>query len=319
MLMMTSILAAANAWEKLPDLPAPNGGFIAGETDGKVVVVGGTNWQSEQKAWLSTVHQFDPVSLTWMTLEPLTEPIAYGIGATIDGAFVVVGGTDGQHPRPGLIRIAKGRVTVSKSGGLTLPAVIGAGGAVNGEIIAVGGADDAANVKGLGRTTTGLDPKSGTIRMLADYPGPGFGVAASAVSRGELFLFAGVKWNAATNGVANFSEAYAFSLRENRWRTVKPYPIAARGVTAVALDDRHIYLAGGYGADAFTDRAFVYDVVADTYRDARVLPYPGQVGLVKCGEYVYCIGGEDRMKHRSAALHRIAISELLKLTSAAAQ
>ncbi|MEO6003948.1 MAG: kelch repeat-containing protein [Opitutus sp.] len=315
--MITSILVTADAWEKLPDLPAPNGGFVAGETDGKVVVVGGTNWQSEQKAWLSTVHQFDPATSTWTTLDPLAEPLAYGIGGKSDGAFVVVGGTTGQHPWPGLIRIARGRVTVSNSGGLTQPAVVGAGGVINDELIAVGGADDAANVKGLGRATTALNVKTGAARTLAEYPGPGFGVAASAVISGELFLFAGVKWDAATNAIANFSEAYAFSVSQNRWRALKPYPLSARGVTAVALDDHHIYLAGGYGADAFTDRAFIYDVAADTYRPAPVLPYPGQVGLVRCGEFVYCIGGEDRMKHRSAALHRIAVTVLLKTPPAA--
>ena len=83
-------------------------------------------------------------------------------------------------------------------------------------------------------------------------------------------------------------------------------------MTAVVLDERHLYLAGGYADDGFTDRAFVYDIIADTYRPAPALPYKAQVGLVKCGAYVYCLGGEDRMKHRSAAAFRIKASLLVQ-------
>jgi hypothetical protein len=34
------------------------------------------------------------------------------------------------------------------------------------------------------------------------------------------------------------------------------------------------------------------------------------VTLVKLGNWVYCLGGEDRKRHRSAAVHRIAADQL---------
>jgi N-acetylneuraminic acid mutarotase len=188
---------------------------------------------------------------------------------------------------------------------LKQPAVLSASGAIDGQIIIVGGTDDAANVKGLSRATIAFDPSMGTTRELAEFPGAGFGVAGSAVVGGELFVFAGVIWDAGHNAIANTTDAHAFSLARNQWRSLAPYPVPVRGVTAVALDDHHIYLAGGYGADDFTDQAFVYDVTRDRYVAAEALPYRGQVGLVKCGDYVYCIGGEDRMKHRTDAMYRI--------------
>jgi hypothetical protein len=79
----------------------------------------------------------------------------------------------------------------------------------------------------------------------------------------------------------------------------------------VALDERHIYLAGGY-RDDFTADAVIYDVKTDSYRKAKPLPYAAMVALVKCEGFVYCIGGEDKMKSRSDKFFRIPVSELLK-------
>jgi len=77
-------------------------------------------------------------------------------------------------------------------------------------------------------------------------------------------------------------------------------------VTAVPLDDDHIYLAGGYGGemDDFTASAFIYDVKRDAYTAATPLPYAGMVSLVRDGGWLYCLGGEDRKQHRMDAFHR---------------
>jgi len=314
-IMSNARSAAAQSWEKLPSMPVPSGGFIAGEHEGKIIVLGGTNWEGGQKAWLSSVFQFDPAAKTWVQLASLSTPIAYGAGVTIGNTFVVLGGSTGQAPSRALIRVVGGKVETVPTGGLTQPAVLSASGAIDGQIIVVGGTDDAANVKGLGRATIAFDPKTGTTRELSEFPGAGFGVAGNAVVNGELFVFAGVTWNAGHNAIANTMDAHAFSLARNQWRSLAAYPIPVRGLTAVALDADHIYLAGGYGAEDFTDRAFVYDVTSDRYEAAVALPYRGQVGLVKCGDYVYCIGGEDRMKHRTDAVFRIFVSTLLKAKS----
>jgi N-acetylneuraminic acid mutarotase len=129
---------------------------------------------------------------------------------------------------------------------------------------------------------------------------------------GELFVFAGAKWNPETDGVMNVTGAYAYSVARNQWRELRPCPAAVRGVTAVPLSESTIYLAGGYGPDGFTDKAVIYDIVRDSYEEAQPLPYAAQVGLVKAGEFIYCVGGEDRMKHRSDAFHRIRISEVAR-------
>ena len=98
------------------------------------------------------------------------------------------------------------------------------------------------------------------------------------------------------------------------WRKLKPLPFAVRGLTAVALDDGRIYLAGGYKTDpeGFTDDALIYDVKSDSYSPARPLPYAAMVGLVALDGFVYCIGGEDKQKHRTDKFFRVRVDELTR-------
>ena len=98
-----------------------------------------------------------------------------------------------------------------------------------------------------------------------------------------------------------------------RWEKLAPLPYAVRGLTACALDGRRILLAGGYKNDAeeFTDEAFVYDINTGKYTPTQPLPYKAMVSLVKVGDWIYCLGGEDRKKHRTDAVFRIKWKELL--------
>ena len=302
--------ASANTWEKLAPLPVPNGGFISGESQGTILVVGGTNWIGETKNWLNTVYRFDPATLAWTELEPLRFPLAYGIGANFGSRFVVVAGTTGTSPWHGVVSIEGNQVRSTTEGGVSTAAVLSAGGVIDGEIIVVGGTDDAANVRSLSRDVRGIHLASGQTRTLPSFPGAGIGTAASAVVAGQLFVFAGARWDPALARVQNVAEAWAFSPTRGEWRPLEPYPLEARGVSAVALDKHRIYLAGGYLADDFTDRAFIFDTRTGSYTRALPLPYKGQVGLVRCGDYVYCIGGEDQLRHRTDAVHRVRITEL---------
>lgn len=307
-----SLTAGAHSWEKLAPLPAPNGGLVCGEVDGKILAIGGTNWETgARKNWLTTVSQFDPATLRWSSLGTLKQPIAYGMGATVGGVFIVVGGSTGQASFAGVIRVKHGKVSSSPTGGIAAPAVISAGGRIGDEIVFAGGTDDAANIKGLGNHAAAWNVRTGALRPLPAYPGPGFGIAAFAVAGDELYVFGGAKWDAQSKTAAtNFSDALAFSPRTNVWRRLQPYPFAVRGQAAIALDDRHIYVGGGYANDEFIDRAFIYDVAKDRYTPAPALPYKAGPHLVKSGGFIYCFGGEDRQKHRSDLVYRIKISDL---------
>ena len=255
--------------------------------------MGGTNWSGGKKNWLKKVHEFDPVQKTWHAGIERTAPVAYAVVFQQEASFVTSGGYDG------IKNIDTGRV---KHG------VLSAGGQVNGMMILAGGTDDPANLTGLSREVWTL---SKSHIQKANYPGKPFATAASAVLAKELFVFGGMNYDAETKMPVNSAEAYAFSPERNVWRKLTPLTAPTRGVTAVTLDDGHIYIAGGY-RDDFTAEAVIYDVKADIYHKATPLPYAAMVGLVKMGDHIYCLGGEDKKQSRTDKFFRIPVVELLK-------
>ena len=91
---------------------------------------------------------------------------------------------------------------------------------------------------------------------------------------------------------------------------------ASDAASAAAQDNRFIYLAGGYqdSEKGFVDAAFIYDIREDRYAPATRLPYRANVGLVQAGGHVYCLGGEDKLRHRTASCYRIKVEDLRPLS-----
>ena len=313
LMMIASVVIAVRPvqaqWEPLPPLPEPNGGFISGHQDGKLVIVGGTNWEGGKKNWLKAVRVFAPETGQWGEIA-FGYPVAYGVGAQSGGSsFRFIGGSDGKEPFKAIGHVAADRASFLKAPRLPPSVVLASGGEVKGSLILVGGSDDAGNLAGVTSSTFLIT--SSTSKRLADYPGKPFATAASAVAGNELFVFGGMNYDAEAKLPANSSEAYAFSPTRNVWRKLKPLAVPTRGLTAVTLDEGHIYIAGGYRED-FTAEAVIYDVKADSYRKALPLPYAAMVGLVKMGDHVYCLGGEDKKQSRTDKFFRIPVAELLK-------
>lgn len=309
-LSLTLLSAAYGAdWEKLPPLPESNGGFMCGVANGKIAVVGGTNWEGGKKNWLKTVHLFDVKTGQWSTRENWEVKRAYGVSFQDGPVMVIAGGSDGVSPVRYTVMLDDSNLGVTKDQDLPASIVLSAGGRVGKKFYVIGGTDDAANITGVtGSTHVVL---SGKPERLADYPGKPFAVAASAVAGDELFVFGGMNYDAAAKAPANSTEAHAFSPEKNVWRKLKPLAVANRGLTAVPLDDQHIYLAGGY-TENFTADAVIYDVKTDSYVKAQSLPYAAMVGLVKLDGFVYCLGGEDKKQSRTDKFFRIPVAELLK-------
>lgn len=313
-LLSCVMLSTAHAeWEVQPPLPEPCGGFLCGTQDSKVIIAGGTNWTDGTKNWLKAVHSYDPVSKQWTKLTSLETPVGYGMVMQKGDAFGFVGGSDGKQALRFVNEWDGQKIKSEAVSALPSPVVLAAGGMVGDRMVMVGGTDDAANVAGVQRSTHSLKSEGGNwvVSRLADLPGKGFATAASAAVGGELFVFGGLNWDEASQAVQNITASYAFNPAKNAWRTIRPLATPVRGVTAVALDDHLIYIAGGYG-EAFTTDAVIYDVKTDSYRKARSLPYAAMVALVKCDGFVYCLGGEDKMKSRTDKFFRIPVAELLK-------
>lgn len=306
--------ADTGAWQKLPPLPESNGGFICADWEGRVLVLGGTNWVGDEKKWLTGVHLFDPVGQRWESLKPLALPLAHALVGSTPSGLVVAGGSTGSAPFKAQLRLEQGQVIVQDSPILDSPAVASAGGLVGEELIVVGGTDDVANVAGFRRDAFAWNVRTGEQRVLAPYPGPALGITASVVVGDELLVFGGASWDATTHKVSNLSGAFAFSPGRNSWRNLRVMPVGVRALAAVQLDANLIYLAGGVQDDAegTTDRAWIYELAEDRYTPNVPLPYRAYVGLVVSGGFVYCLGGEDKGKHRTDAVYRVSVSDLIK-------
>jgi len=244
---------ATGSWQALAPLPEPNAAFVCGRVGGSIVVLGGTNWANGRKNWLQAVHAFDLETLQWTTLAPLTQPMAYSVASERGAGMIVAGGTTGEAPLSGALRVEPTLQVVSLKAGVATPSVLCAGGLVGDQLIFVGGTDSAVNVAGFRRDAFAWDVRTGEQRALPPYPEPAFGIGSAVVVGDELLVFGGCRFDAANGKVVNLTGAHAFSVTRNQWRDLRPMIHAARALTAVRLDDRHVYLAGGARDDPEPD------------------------------------------------------------------
>jgi N-acetylneuraminic acid mutarotase len=152
--------------------------------------------------------------------------------------------------------------------------------------------------------------KTSLLRSPDDKP---FCLTANAVVKRELFIFGGARPDPVAT-YKNISTAWAFDADKNTWRSLKPYPIPARGAIAVNLDNRRILIGAGFGGEPedFLKTAYIYDVRANTYTQTVDFPVAAIVGGLLCHNgLVYCLGGEDNTR-RTAACFSIKVSELVE-------
>jgi N-acetylneuraminic acid mutarotase len=114
----------------------------------------------------------------------------------------------------------------------------------------------------------------------------------------------------ASGKVVNHAGAYRYDPATNRWKTIRKLPVANRGLTALAVDDRSIYLFGGYTDSRFTSEVISYDIEKDSYHQLPSMPLgAASIEFVRNGRTVYGAGGEDRMRSRSARLFEGSLKE----------
>lgn len=299
--------AAAPAWERCAPLPVGNGGFVAAAIEGAIVVAGGTTWTGDTKRWRDEIWAYDPRSDAWREVGRLPTALAYPAFGYEGGSLWWVGGSAGGAALAGLWRLGPGlkpeRVAPVVGG-----RVYAAGGVVAGHLLGVGGTDDQAALDRVGSGFRAIELESGSATELPPYPEIGVTTAGAVALGDRLFVFGGARWDPVAKTVVNHATAHVFEFAARRWRKLPDLPHPGRGLAAVALDQRRILIAGGYRNDAveFVSDAVVFDVERGVYGSASALPYAAMVTLVRDGEWLYCLGGEDRKRHRTDAVHRVA-------------
>lgn len=306
--MTATATFAADGWQRMPDLSEPNGGMICFAAGEDILVAGGTNWENDTKKWLVKRWRFNAKANSWKPLPPLPSPLGY---AAYDG-FFTAGGSDGQKTSGALLEWKDDQFP-KELARLPQPVTLAGAGFAGGRLFVIGGAADIADFSTVTANCFEWHNSSKEVRRLPDYPAGPTALIAVAASQECVFAFTGATWEPAGKQVVNRSAAFAFNLATKVWTPISPYPFAARGVTAVALNEKRIFLAGGFknAEEGFTDESFIYDIAADRYKPTMRLPIRSMVHLVKTRDWLWALGGEDRPKHRSAACWRIRLSELL--------
>lgn len=305
--------AAPAAWERLPPLPVGNGGFVAAALGGELVVAGGTTWRGEEKLWLDGLWAYDPARRAWREAGRLPAAVAYPTSGYDGRALWFTGGSGGGAAHPVLWRLESARAG-ARATPVARAAVYAAGGVIDGKLYAVGGTDDQAGIQRLTNHLYATDLATGKVERLADHPEQAVSNAGAAVLGGRLYVFGGGYWDAARQGVFNHASAHAYSVATGRWEKLPSLPHPGRGFTALALDERRLLVAGGYRNDEaeFVPDTLIFEPATGRYTPAVPLPYAAMVSLVQDGDWLYCLGGEDRKRHRTDAVYRIRWRDLLR-------
>lgn len=306
------LVAAAAGWERIAPLPIGNGGFIAAAFGREIMVAGGTTWDGDTKKWLDPIWIYDPERNVWREAGRLAAPLAYAATGQDANTLWFAGGSSGTATNHALWKIEKGH-SPQRVASLDRGIVYAASALIGSTLYAVGGTDDQAALDRVSPTLFGIDIKTGVITRLADYPEKGLTTAAAAAIGDRFFVFGGARWDEDAKKVVNHATAYVYSVAKKRWNALPRLPHAGRGLAAVALDARHILVAGGYRNDEveFVTDALLLEVETGRYLQTTPLPYAAMVSLVKSGDWIYCLGGEDRKRHRTDAVYRIRWKDLV--------
>ena len=308
---LATLNSDAADWEAIDALPVPASGFAAGCVDGKIVVAGGTHWSGEVKQWLDSTWMFDPAANHWQIGPNLPHGLAYAAAASDGSRLWIAGGGDGSQARREIYSL-DANLHLSHFGDLPEPLMYASGGVVDGVLNVLGGTGDPEDWTHSHSHHFAVRLVDGKVSVLPPLGMVKHGLrlpALMGLSR-RLFSFTG-SWFDESKEVHNLAEAFVF---DNEWKPMVPFPLAARCVACVPLDETHLYLAGGYGSDqeGFLAQAWIYDVTNGTYSVAKPLPLKVSTTLVRCGNDVFLLGGEDQKKHRTAVCFRIPATALLR-------
>ena len=287
-------------------MPRPQAGGAAGFIGGELIVAGGTAWDGETKLWLKEVQIYSPARNDWRPGPALPVALAYGPFVHSSNELEVFGGTDGKKVHRESWKLSASKTAWESTGEAPADVLLGAAARSGGDVFVMGGCPDAAD---LTRCSDAVWRRgSGIWHRVSTLPGGPVALSAIAAVGGQIYVFGGCSMPSAGN-VLNHAQAYRYDPRKNTWTALHSLPAANRGLSAVALDDRHIYLLGGYGT-TFSADVLVYDTQADTYGYSASLPVQLMATpFVRDGRTLYGAGGEDRPKGRSA---RMLVGEVAK-------
>ena len=299
------------SWHHRHTMPEGVSGGASAFISGKLVYAGGTAWRNQVKHWLNDTLVYDPLNDTWSSGPALPEPLAYGACIRTSHSLEILGGVNETGLSRKCWRLDEGSRQWVASGVLPAGSIFGKAELIQGKAYLFGGCPSAD----LGHCSTSIlrRDQSGNWEKVADMPDGPIAMFAMSVVHNRVYLFGGCS-SLSPQGVRNRNEAFAFDPRTNRWTPLRPLPEAARGIAAIPINQRYLLLAGGFGdtSSGFSDAAYLYDTKTDQYIRIAPLPFPVMgMEMVRHGDTLWALGGEDKMRSRNPRLLETKLSDLV--------
>lgn len=301
-------------WQPLAPMPvaAAGGHFAAFES--KIVYAGGATWQDGVKRIMTETQVYDAGTGHWTAGPELPEPLAYGAFSHTRRGLEVYGGVGAEHASHKCWLLDSASGAWRPCSGNAGDTVLATSQAVGNTVLIFGGCPNVTDLAKCGSSVRRKD-RDGSWTKVSELPQGPVSLMASAVLNGSVYLFGGASMTDAA-GLENRADAYRFDAATLRWTRLRALPRAARGMTAVTLDSRYILVGGGYVASVaeaagksadfgFSAAAYLYDTVQDQYHATTPMPVAAAgLALLESRGALLAIGGEDRMRARSAKVFR---------------
>lgn len=320
-LAATSRVGARDAvWQPLPPLPVGAAGFAAVTLDGALHVAGGTTWEADQKRTLDRHWRWPIDDPSWSEQPRLPRPFAHGASGLFGERLLIAAGSTGSETRADVMLLRRDG-TSRPLGALPQPHAYGGSAVADGILYILGGTPNVDDVTQLHAAFSAFDLSTGRSETLPPYPDGPVLHPRLVVLGEQIIVFPGGTYDRRHGRVTNTTAVWAWDRRTRLWSSRAPYPFAVRGLGVCALGPgREVLTVGGVragpdGEARMTGEAFLYDAENNQFRPAPALPYAAAlIELVRVGEWVYALGGEDRPRHRANDVFRARVADLRAAT-----
>jgi Kelch motif protein/galactose oxidase-like protein len=298
-------------WTERHSMLQAEAGGAAAYQDGDLVIAGGTAWDKDEKLWLKTVQIYHPPTDLWREGPSLPLSLAYGPFVSSENGLEIFGGSDGKTAHRTSWKLNSAKTRWQQTGSAPADVLLGRAARIGDSVFLFGGCPDIVDLTKCSDAVWRRDGDGSWHRVSTIPDGP-VALSATASTASAIYLFGGCSMPA-SGKVVNHDGAYRYDPATNRWKTIRKLPVANRGLTALAVDDRSIYLFGGYADSRFTSEVISYDIQKDSYHQLPSMPLgAASIEFVRNGRTVYGAGGEDRMRSRSARLFEGRFTEVTR-------
>lgn len=299
----------AEPWIELPSLPEGLAGFAVRNFDGNIQIAGGTNWKDGNKTWSDRILELAEHGRQWRIVGDLPFPLAYGGSMAAEEGWWLLGGHNVREASGDAVclddvgRVVR-RLELSTRWRFARGAALGGIGYFVVRQEAAGGEWVGVFME--------VSPGTGAAHVLAPLPNAAWVVPAISSANERIVVAGGASYDPASGQLENRAELLIYDPIDRRWTQWGVLPKAVRGMAAVALDSQRIFLAGGFSADGhFEADAYVLNLVAGRLARTWSLPIGCMPELVRAGDWIYSIGGEDDHRSRSCRVFKIPVRSLI--------